>query len=48
MKYRLVCDLAPNWNKTPGNRFGKAEAERRLKDANAGCPGRHHLEEIKE
>lgn len=48
MKYRLVCTLAPKWNATPSNRFGKAEAERRLASANRGCPGDHTLVLIEE
>jgi len=48
MRYRLICALAPNWNKAPGNRFTKTEADKRMALwAKSGCPGRHTMEEIK-
>ena len=45
--YRLVCDLAPYWNKSAGNRFTEAGAKKMLKQANRTCPGNHTIEEIK-
>ena len=45
--YRVTCTRAPNWNKSPGNRFSKAAAQKLLIKFNTYCPGQHSMELIK-
>lgn len=45
--YRVICNLSPRWNKTPGNRFSQAAAKKLLIKFSSYCPGEHSMELIK-
>jgi hypothetical protein len=46
--YRVLCDMSPNWNRAPINRFSQARAKKLLIKFNSYCPGKHSIEVIEE